>query len=72
MRLALVRDYLAIANRCQVFHPFYVFQIASLVLWSLDEYYYYAICIFVMSAGSIVTTLIETRAVRQDVTRLRA
>lgn len=47
----------------EVFHPFYVFQIASLVLWSLDEYYYYAICIFVMSAASIIATLVETRAV---------
>ncbi|CAJ2507776.1 Uu.00g089620.m01.CDS01 [Anthostomella pinea] len=46
----------------EVFHPFYVFQIASLVLWSLDQYFYYAICIFVMSAGSIIATLVETRA----------
>lgn len=46
----------------EVFHPFYVFQIASLVLWSLDEYYYYAVCIFLMSAGSIIATLIETRS----------
>ncbi|KAG9232990.1 hypothetical protein BJ875DRAFT_379522 [Amylocarpus encephaloides] len=33
----------------EAFHPFYVFQIASLVLWSLDEYYYYAACIFLIS-----------------------
>ncbi|KAI1166378.1 hypothetical protein F5B18DRAFT_607041 [Nemania serpens] len=46
----------------EVLHPFYIFQIASLVLWSVDEYYYYAICIFVMSAGSIIATLVETRA----------
>ncbi len=46
----------------EVFHPFYVFQIASLVLWSLDEYYYYAVAIFLMSFGSITTTLIETRS----------
>lgn len=46
----------------EVFHPFYVFQIASLVLWSMDEYYYYAIAIFLMSVGSIASTLIETRA----------
>ncbi|KAK1997065.1 ATPase [Colletotrichum falcatum] len=46
----------------EVFHPFYVFQIASLILWSLDEYYYYAVAIFLMSFGSIATTLIETRA----------
>ncbi|KAK3686010.1 hypothetical protein B0T22DRAFT_410822 [Podospora appendiculata] len=46
----------------EVFHPFYVFQIASLILWSVDEYYYYAVAIFLMSFGSIVTTLIETRS----------
>ncbi|KAI0379960.1 hypothetical protein F5Y04DRAFT_282429 [Hypomontagnella monticulosa] len=46
----------------EVLHPFYVFQIASLILWSIDEYYYYAICIFAMSAGSIIATLVETRA----------
>ncbi|AEO56383.1 hypothetical protein MYCTH_2301237 [Thermothelomyces thermophilus ATCC 42464] len=45
----------------EVFHPFYVFQLASLILWSLDEYYYYAAAIFVISVGSITTTLIETR-----------
>ncbi|SMQ53493.1 unnamed protein product [Zymoseptoria tritici ST99CH_3D1] len=46
----------------EAFHPFYVFQIASLILWSVDEYYYYAGCIFVISVVSITTTLIETRA----------
>ncbi|KAH6848478.1 hypothetical protein BKA58DRAFT_395332 [Alternaria rosae] len=46
----------------EVFHPFYVFQIASLILWSMDEYYYYACAIFIISAVSIVTTLIETKA----------
>ena len=46
----------------EAFHPFYVFQIASLVLWSLDEYYYYAACIFVISVVSIATTLLETKA----------
>jgi cation-transporting ATPase 13A2 len=46
----------------EAFHPFYVFQIASLVLWSLDQYYYYAACIFLISIISIVTTLVETKA----------
>ncbi|WPG97456.1 putative cation-transporting atpase [Acrodontium crateriforme] len=46
----------------EAFHPFYVFQIASLFLWSVDEYYYYAACIFVISVISITTTLIETKA----------
>lgn len=45
----------------EAFHPFYVFQIASLILWSLDEYYYYAVCIFIISAVSIVSTLVETK-----------
>jgi cation-transporting ATPase 13A3/4/5 len=46
----------------EVLHPFYIFQIASLILWSMDSYYYYAVCIFLISVGSITTTLIETRA----------
>ncbi|PIA91964.1 putative cation-transporting ATPase [Cercospora beticola] len=46
----------------EAFHPFYVFQIASIILWSADEYYYYAACIFVISVVSVTTTLIETKA----------
>ncbi|PWW72710.1 hypothetical protein C7212DRAFT_285768 [Tuber magnatum] len=46
----------------EAFHPFYVFQIASLVLWTIDDYYYYATCIFIISAISITSTLIETKS----------
>lgn len=46
----------------EAFHPFYIFQIASLILWSLDDYYYYAACIFIISVVSITTTLTETRS----------
>ncbi|KAL4902464.1 hypothetical protein BDW74DRAFT_158641 [Aspergillus multicolor] len=46
----------------EAFHPFYVFQLASLVLWSLDTYYYYAACIFMISVFSIGTTVVETTA----------
>ena len=46
----------------EAFHPFYVFQLASLILWSLDEYYYYAVCIFLISLVSITTTLVETKS----------
>ncbi|THH29198.1 hypothetical protein EUX98_g5000 [Antrodiella citrinella] len=45
----------------EVIHPFYVFQIASIILWSLDDYYYYAFCIALISAISIMTTLLDTR-----------
>jgi cation-transporting ATPase 13A3/4/5 len=47
--------------KMQVLHPFYVFQIASIVLWSLDDYYYYAFAIAVISISSILGTLIETK-----------
>ncbi|CDO77638.1 hypothetical protein BN946_scf184946.g32 [Trametes cinnabarina] len=52
----------------EVIHPFYVFQIASIILWSLDDYYYYAFCIALISAISIVTTLVETK---QTIRRMR-
>lgn len=45
----------------EVLHPFYVFQIASIALWSVDDYYYYAFAIAVISITSILSTLIETK-----------
>ncbi|OAP56697.1 hypothetical protein AYL99_08809 [Fonsecaea erecta] len=46
----------------EAFHPFYIFQVASLILWSMDEYYYYAAAIFIISVFSITTTVVETRS----------
>ncbi|RKP15509.1 hypothetical protein BJ684DRAFT_6931, partial [Piptocephalis cylindrospora] len=45
----------------EVLHPFYVFQLASIGLWAVDNYYYYAACIFTISVVSVITALIETR-----------
>ncbi|KAH7888606.1 hypothetical protein F5I97DRAFT_1854044 [Phlebopus sp. FC_14] len=45
----------------EIIHPFYVFQVASIILWSLDDYYYYAFCIALISTLSVVTTLIDTK-----------
>lgn len=45
----------------EVLHPFYIFQIVSIALWSLDDYYYYAFCIAAISVGSILSTLVETK-----------
>ena len=43
----------------EVLHPFFVFQIASIILWSIDNYYYYAACIFIISVISTVITLVS-------------
>eukprot|EP00095_Tigriopus_kingsejongensis_P012017 maker-scaffold982_size73714-snap-gene-0.8 protein:Tk12017 transcript:maker-scaffold982_size73714-snap-gene-0.8-mRNA-1 annotation:"cation-transporting atpase 13a3" len=45
----------------EVLNPFYVFQIASVILWFLDEYVYYAAAIVVMSAGGITTAVYQTK-----------
>lgn len=45
----------------EIIHPFYVFQIASIILWTIDDYYYYAFCIAVISIFSIGTTLLDTK-----------
>ncbi|KAI3378533.1 hypothetical protein SNEBB_000515 [Seison nebaliae] len=48
----------------EVLNPYYIFQIASVILWSLDNYYLYASCIIFISIISIVVSLIETRRQR--------
>uniref|UniRef100_A0A7N8WP32 ATPase cation transporting 13A2 n=1 Tax=Mastacembelus armatus TaxID=205130 RepID=A0A7N8WP32_9TELE len=45
----------------EVLNPFYVFQVFSIILWSIDDYYVYAICIFILSIISISISLYETR-----------
>ncbi|KAF8326561.1 uncharacterized protein EI90DRAFT_3069674 [Cantharellus anzutake] len=45
----------------EALNPFYVFQAISIVLWCLDDYYYYAFCIALISCFSIITTLVETK-----------
>lgn len=45
----------------EVLHPFYIFQVFSILLWLADDYYYYASCIFVISLVSVANTLVETK-----------
>ncbi|GAA94241.1 uncharacterized protein L969DRAFT_86359 [Mixia osmundae IAM 14324] len=52
----------------EVLHPFYVFQIISIVLWSYDDYVAYAATIALISIISITTTLVETK---RNVERMR-
>lgn len=60
-----VKSYLRLLVE-EVLNPFYIFQIFSIILWMYDKYYYYAACIFVISAISIGVSLCETR--KQSVT----
>ncbi|KAG8014015.1 putative cation-transporting ATPase 13A3 [Nibea albiflora] len=41
----------------EVLNPFYIFQLFSVILWSAEDYYYYATAIVIMSAISIATSL---------------
>uniref|UniRef100_A0A8B9KMB0 ATPase 13A3 n=1 Tax=Astyanax mexicanus TaxID=7994 RepID=A0A8B9KMB0_ASTMX len=41
----------------EVLNPFYIFQLFSVILWSADEYYYYAMAIVLMSVISIAASL---------------
>ncbi|XP_072334439.1 polyamine-transporting ATPase 13A2 isoform X2 [Scyliorhinus torazame] len=50
----------------EVLNPFYVFQIFSIILWITDQYYYYAVCILVISIISIGISLYQTH--KQSVT----
>ncbi|XP_053115435.1 polyamine-transporting ATPase 13A3-like isoform X2 [Hemicordylus capensis] len=45
----------------EVLNPFYVFQVFSMVLWSLDDYYQYASAILFMSVVSICFSLYTIR-----------
>ncbi|XP_053185560.1 polyamine-transporting ATPase 13A3-like [Scomber japonicus] len=41
----------------EVLNPFYIFQLFSVILWSVEDYYYYATAIVFMSVISIATSL---------------
>ncbi|KAL8188337.1 UNVERIFIED_CONTAM: hypothetical protein K2H54_065724, partial [Gekko kuhli] len=45
----------------EVLNPFYVFQLFSVILWSTDEYYYYALAIVLMSLVSVASSLYTIR-----------
>ena len=45
----------------EVLGPFYVFQVFSIILWGFEDYVYYASCIVVMSAFSLITSVIQIR-----------
>ncbi|EGC37100.1 hypothetical protein DICPUDRAFT_97366 [Dictyostelium purpureum] len=46
----------------EVLHPFFMFQIYSVCLWMAEEYYYYAVAIFIIATVSAVVSLREIRS----------
>lgn len=42
-------------------HPFYIFQVCSCALWFWDGYIYYACVIVIISLGSIIISIKQTR-----------
>uniref|UniRef100_A0A667Z9E4 Polyamine-transporting ATPase 13A3 n=1 Tax=Myripristis murdjan TaxID=586833 RepID=A0A667Z9E4_9TELE len=49
--------YCLLIFRHQVLNPFYIFQLFSVILWSTNDYYYYASAIVFMSVMSLATSL---------------
>ncbi|KYR01086.1 P-type ATPase [Tieghemostelium lacteum] len=45
----------------EILHPFFIFQIYSVCLWFSEEYYYYAIAIFIIASVSAILNLREIR-----------
>lgn len=45
----------------EVLNPFYIFQVASVILWTSDEYYYYAAAIVLMSVSGIASSVYQTK-----------
>lgn len=50
----------------EVLNPFYVFQIFSVILWGVEEYYYYACSICIITIVSISISLYKTKKQSQD------
>ncbi|KAF2071068.1 hypothetical protein CYY_007622 [Polysphondylium violaceum] len=46
----------------EVLHPFFIFQLYSVFLWMAEEYYYYAIAIFLIATISATLNLVEIRS----------
>ncbi|KAJ2357883.1 hypothetical protein GGF43_001189 [Coemansia sp. RSA 2618] len=41
--------------------PLYIFQVASIIIWCFDDYYYYSAAIFAISVVSITITVVSTK-----------
>ncbi|XP_062871022.1 cation-transporting ATPase 13A2 [Trichomycterus rosablanca] len=64
-----VKSYLALLIE-EVLNPFYMFQVFSVILWMCDNYYYYAMCILLISFISIFVSLYEIRKQSKTLRRM--
>lgn len=53
----------------EVLHPFFIFQVFSIVLWCIEMYWIYAVVIFVMSLTSVIVEVVTTR---QNIKKIRS
>lgn len=51
----------------ELLNPFYVFQVFSVCLWFVYNYYYYAVVIVLMSVFGITMSIIQTRKVGETI-----
>ncbi|KAL0267327.1 UNVERIFIED_CONTAM: hypothetical protein PYX00_009625 [Menopon gallinae] len=54
----------------EIVNPFYLFQLFSVVVWSVDEYVYYAICVIVTTVFTICITLYSAKQQLQSLQNL--
>ena len=54
----------------EVLNPFFLFQVYSIILWSWDNYYYYASCILIISVGTVALSLYETIKNNNEIRRM--
>lgn len=46
----------------ELFHPFYLFQLFAVVLWTFENYVVFAFVIFIMAAASMAASIYEIRS----------
>lgn len=54
----------------EVLHPFFVFQLFSVILWFSDGYVYYASAITLLSIISVTTNLVTTRVTMRKIANM--
>lgn len=57
----LTNDRCNVCKRYQVSSPFYVYQMFIVIIWMVQDYYQFAVCIFIFSAVSVGMHVYESR-----------